>query len=321
MRRNLPALAALFLAGCGYVAEPLPPLANIPGRVTDLSAVQRSSRLVIQLTVPQLTTEGMPLKPPFTVDVRVGPGPEPFQETGWAAAARKLPEGPISNGKASYEIAAAEWAGKEVVMGARVTGSNGKQSPWALQAVPIVPTPASPGGLRAENIEQGVRLTWSGTGTGFRVFRRSGGDFAEIANVAQPPWIDGTTKYGEMYGYKVQTLVKVGEKQDAESDLTGEVTITPVDQFPPAVPRGLRAAEAPGSVELSWDANSEPDLAGYRVYRSAEGAARQRIAEVEVPAYSDHGAEPGKGYRYEVSSFDRSGNESAPSMPVEARPQ
>ena len=217
---------------------------------------------------------------------------------------------------------ATAWAGKDVVVGARVTGSNGKQSSWALESVPIVAAPETPGNVRAENTEQGVRVTWSGAGTGFRVYRRIGsGEFDAAATVPRPPWIDGTTKYGEKYGYKVQGLVKAGEKQDAESDLSSEVTITPEDRFPPAIPAGIRAAEAPGSVELSWDANSEPDLAGYRVYRSAEGVPRQRIAEVAVPAYSDHNIEPGKAYRYEVSSFDGSGNESAPSMPVEARTQ
>jgi len=57
MRRFLTALAAV-LSGCGYVAGPLPPLANIPARVTDLAAVQRGGKLIVQFTVPQLTTEG-----------------------------------------------------------------------------------------------------------------------------------------------------------------------------------------------------------------------------------------------------------------------
>ena len=42
MRRWLvAAAAAALLAGCGYIGDPLPPLLNIPARVTDLTAVQR----------------------------------------------------------------------------------------------------------------------------------------------------------------------------------------------------------------------------------------------------------------------------------------
>jgi hypothetical protein len=40
-----------------------------------------------------------------------------------------------------------------------------------------------------------------------------------------------------------------------------------VDTSPPAAPTGLVAAAGEGSVSLDWTDNSEPDLAGYRVYR------------------------------------------------------
>ena len=50
--------------------------------------------------------------------------------------------------------------------------------------------------------------------------------------------------------------------------------VTPRDVFPPAAPVGLEAAIVPATpqgaayVELSWAISPEPDLAGYRVYRS-----------------------------------------------------
>src|ERR1700682_1942197 len=108
MRKFLPALAALAAVGCGYMGEPLPPLANIPGRVTDLTATQRGSRLIVQFTVPQLTTEGIAIKEPLQLDLRVGFGGEPFQEENWAAGARKVPAGPVENGRARYEIPTTE---------------------------------------------------------------------------------------------------------------------------------------------------------------------------------------------------------------------
>src|SRR6185503_7293648 len=36
---------------------------------------------------------------------------------------------------------------------------------------------------------------------------------------------------------------------------------------PPAAPTGLAAVAGDGSVALSWNPNTEPDLTGYRLYR------------------------------------------------------
>ncbi len=100
------------------------------------------------------------------------------------------------------------------------------------------------------------------------------------------------------------------------------VEIVPVDKFPPAVPTGLTAAASPDSVELAWERNTDPDFAGYRVYRSLDGAAFEKIADsLEAPNYSDRGVAGGKRYRYAVSAVDLLGNESARSQPVEVATQ
>jgi len=70
MRILLPALAVLGMVGCGFVAEPLPPLANVPSSVQDLAVVQRGNRLVAQFTVPKLTTEALTIKSRLTLDLR-----------------------------------------------------------------------------------------------------------------------------------------------------------------------------------------------------------------------------------------------------------
>ena len=56
--RRVPLILALLVTGCGYVGDPLPPALNIPVPVADLNAVQRGDQIIIQFTVPQMTTEG-----------------------------------------------------------------------------------------------------------------------------------------------------------------------------------------------------------------------------------------------------------------------
>jgi hypothetical protein len=155
------------------------------------------------------------------------------------------------------------------------------------------------------------------------VYKREAPDqpYAVAATVDSPGWLDTAAEFGKPYTYMVQNIVPLGENREAESEPTTSNTITPVDTFAPAIPSGLRAEAAPGSIELTWDRNREPDLAGYRVFRAAPGGAFEKVAEPGVPAWSDRKAEPGKRYRYQVSAFDQSGNESVPSAPVEASVQ
>ncbi len=320
--RIAPALAAaaLFAAGCGYIGGPLPPLANVPAPVRDLAAVQRGARILVSFTVPSHTTEGLAIRRALELDLRIGAAAEPFHAEEWAAQATQVPPAPVVQGIARYEIPAAQWTGKEAAIGVRVIGANGKQAGWSNYAlVPVVPPPDKPVDLKAENTAAGIHLAWHARGDRFRVLRRTGSEsFTPVATVPRTEWTDGAAQFGAHYSYQVQTIVNLGNTKEAESDASDPVTFTPLDEFPPAPPTGLRATAAPNSIELAWDQNSEPDLAGYRIYRSAADGPFEKIAIVnEIPSYSDQHVEHGKTYRYALTAVDKSGNESARSVAAE----
>jgi fibronectin type 3 domain-containing protein len=101
--------------------------------------------------------------------------------------------------------------------------------------------------------------------------------------------------------------------------------VVPKDTFPPAAPLGIVAAVQPGAtpgsaaVELSWSINVEPDLTGYRVYRSEQEGARGTLLTPDLlpsPAYRDNSVQTGQRYWYTVTAVDRAGNESTPSPAV-----
>lgn len=317
MLRSLAAVvaAALWTSGCAYVGSPLPPLANIPSKVTGLAAVQRASHIIVHCNVPTLTTEGFPIRPGLRLDLRIGlagTSPDHHQE---------VPEGPIEEGLATYDIPSATWTGKEVTISVRAVAPNGKASAWEeLTNLPVVPAPATPAGLKADSAPEGVRLTWNGPAGDFRVFRQAGGDgsFTPVAEAQQPEWIDRNTELGKRYTYLVQRIVKLADHREAESEPSTTVEVTAEDRFAPAAPAGLRANAAPASVELSWDRNTEADLAGYRVYRALAGSDFEKLADVsQIPSYSDQRVEHGKTYRYAISAVDQAGNESTRSAVVE----
>jgi hypothetical protein len=328
MHRTLPELvaAALLLAGCGYIGNPMPPLANIPAPVTELAAVQRAGRIIVHFKLPTTTMEKVDLKSPPRLDLRIGATDGgPFRAAEWAAQAQAVPPGDVQGGMATYEIASAPWTGKDVIIGARVIGANKKESNWtALEALPVVPPPQKPGKPVIENTAEGLRLTWDGPPGDFRIYRRAADEkgFSPVADVPQSGWTDHTSEFGKPYTYMVQRIVKLGVRREAESDPSEEAGLTAEDQFAPAAPAGLRASPAAGSVELSWDRNVEADLAGYRVYRAVADGAFEKIADAsQVPSYSDRAVESGKHYRYAVSAFDKSGNESGRSAVAEATVQ
>jgi fibronectin type 3 domain-containing protein len=114
-------------------------------------------------------------------------------------------------------------------------------------------------------------------------------------------------------------LRKAGDGKETESEVSDTVTLTPKDVFPPAVPTGLHAIIGTRTVELSWDRDVEPDLAGYHLYRAeGDGQLTQVPAKLVAPSYSDHEVHAGGHYRYAVSAYDLTGNESARSAIIEA---
>lgn len=74
-----------------------------------------------------------------------------------------------------------------------------------------------------------------------------------------------------------------------------------------------------GVAKLSWKANSEPDLAGYKIYYGIESrkgncpkdGAYENVVDVKnVISYTLNNLEVGKKYYFSVTSYDKSGNES-----------
>ena len=137
--------------------------------------------------------------------------------------------------------------------------------------------------------------------------------------------LDTTARRGETYVYtaqRIRSVVLAGHTLELRSAPSPAITVTVQDVFPPKPPTGLAAianssATAP-SIDLSWQPDSDEDLAGYRVYRSEADAAPVRLTTdpLPTPTYRDTTALPGHRYRYTVTALDQAGNESPPGAPA-----
>ncbi len=214
----------------------------------------------------------------------------------------------------------------------------------------IFPPPAAPGDVRTAVTESAIVVTWSETSPppgaafgGYRVYRaqmesrqEGAAQDASQAKMKSPPEMAGSStspefrdthfEFGETYLYTVRSVAAYGTDLVESADSVPAM-VTPRDVFPPAAPLGLEAAIVPVTpqgaayVELSWAISPEPDLAGYRVYRSDQESAigdRLNTELLPSPTFRDISVVPGRRYFYRVSAVDRAGNESPMSSVVPA---
>ncbi len=104
-------------------------------------------------------------------------------------------------------------------------------------------------------------------------------------------------------------------------DAHGQIGMDLVDTVPPATPANVQAVAGQSRIWLSWRTNSEPDLAGYRVYYRAgtagppwDGAAAIEGSDSPVSVAATNcllrGLAMGTSYFVSIAAVDTTGNES-----------
>lgn len=163
-----------------------------------------------------------------------------------------------------------------------------------------------------------VALSWSGgfLANTYNVYRstNSGSYGAALATgISGTSYVDGTTESGKTYYYVVSSI----DASLNESGFSPEVAIQ-TDTQPPAAPSNLVIATNMAMFELTWDANAEPDLASYSVYRSTtSGSFGAPLASgLTTNAFSTGAPTVGESYYYVVTATDTIGNESVGSGEV-----
>jgi len=271
--------------------------------------------------VEQLTEEKLTPAPAARgsgLAARSGASPAPGSDPGAGRSPGSEPTArPPTSGAAGADPAA---PGPESTHPARVyairpvTRGGRSGEPHRL-AVPLVPLPPPPTDIAARSTEQSVIIEWKPptreeekSTVAFNVY----GDRKDAAPLNPAPIsaskfeVQGV-KFGEERCFVVRTVEAV-QNVAIESDPPEPACVTPKDIFPPAAPKGLQAVAAPDAIRLSWDANTEADLAGYLVLRGeAPGATLQPITPQPIPdpAYIDKAVTPGVVYVYAVIALDK----------------
>ncbi len=84
-----------------------------------------------------------------------------------------------------------------------------------------------------------------------------------------------------------------------------------VDTTPPAAPRGIVTISLDNAVEIQWLANTEPDVAGYKIWYSDRFDGRYDVlGTTDQTHFVDYGATNGRTVYYALSAYDFERNES-----------
>jgi hypothetical protein len=192
----------------------------------------------------------------------------------------------------------------------RVLDRRGRPSAWvAAPDLVLLAAADPPVGLTAEPTAAGVRLVWSGAAeSGYNLYR-STADGSQVAlndlPVRAQEYLDEDVRIGQLYTYRVRALLAEGRPRRESADSAAAI-VTAVDRFPPQPPQGLVAVQEGIGVRLFWDPSPERDVAGYRVFRSVDGADFERIGPDPLvrPLYLDTKVSPGQRVRYRVTAVD-----------------
>ncbi|WP_405681535.1 PA14 domain-containing protein [Streptomyces sp. NBC_01238] len=96
-------------------------------------------------------------------------------------------------------------------------------------------------------------------------------------------------------------------------------TSATVDKVKPLSPVGVKAVldNATANAKVTWSANEEMDLAGYRVYRRPKGSSTFTLVKTTTAtSYAGVPPEGGKTYYFEVRAYDKAGNVSTGSTDI-----
>ena len=232
------------------------------------------------------------------------------------------------NGTGSIELApGADATGEQDIT---VTASDGTDSSSESFKVTVTEKPNGAPQLTkpenqsaAEGDEVSLQIEASDPDEGDTLTYKATGLPAGLSIAPGTGLVSGTIETGAAQNSPYTVEVTVSDGADpANESFQFEVT-EPADTEAPAIPTGLTATPSRSGIALDWADNSEPDLAGYNVYRSdsADGTFNKLNNEpLAASEYNDTDALEGQFSYYRVTAVDETGNESEPITDSAERP-
>jgi len=343
-------LAAVCLFwNCAAEGPPRPPRIQRPAKVTDLAVAQVGRTLRLSFNAPLRAMDGRRLTKPIGVEIfrQVTPpgespsnvfvGVKPWVSISPRNLARYQHEQEIVYedrlSSQQFDRSVGEIFSFMVVTLTR--GFRGRprlSDPSNIARIKLLDVSPPIQGLQVTQAPRSLNLQWatptqSLTGgslpplVGYRIYRRQEAHSASttklVAETQKPSFSDTNFQYDQTYSYTVRAVFEK-DGYTAETADSVPASITPRDIFPPNPPQGLTAVFTGRAVQLIWKPALAPDIAGYNVYRQAQGQSPERMNPglLRTPVFSDSTVVQGRQYTYWVTAVNLVHHESLPSRKV-----
>ncbi len=332
---------------CGKRRPPLPPVERIPQRTEGLTGSQRGNQVVLSWPGPRRNAAEGSVQSIRRVDVyRVAEKPNaPLPMTEDEFAARAILIGSVSYDEIkkavenltytdTLELAGVPARLRYAVRYVNAAGQSAAFSNFFLME-PAAKVADPPVIIKTgnESSEAANTISWEPPKAntdgstpvnllGYNIYR-SGGAQKQSGPVLLNPepvtathYQDRTFKFGNKYVYTVRSVSLGTEGKPIESLDSNPLPLAPVDTYPPAAPERLSIGPATGRLSIFWVANSEPDLAGYYLYRSTDpNLPRDKWINLTPTlttktTFTDENVVAGKTYYYYAIAVDNAGNKS-----------
>ena len=357
MKNSFSILSATILLfsclSCGKKGDLLPPLVRFPQTAEDVQISQKADHLILTWRNPIAYEDGSTLSAIERIEIWVLEM-KTAQETEMAAiqveefkqkaklhaiiTKEQIHENAAREGSAegqmiySFKLSGKDFISKKYTFGLRVKDRKRFSSFSVLVSLKPMVLPLPPTGVTASVYPDRIELKWNPplknrdqssppSLKGYNIYRSEEEGETRRLNaslIKEEKYDDRNFVFGQTYRYVIRASA-TDTLPYSESENSEETEILTKDTFAPEPPEGLISVAGQEILAISWDANVEGDLDGYRVWRRDEEATEFRLLTpdlIKENAFNDKDVEKGKMYVYAVTALDRAGNESLKSKAI-----
>ena len=352
----LTTVLVLPFLSCGKKGDILPPLVRYPQTVENFQVVQKSDQIILTWRNPIAYEDGSTLSVIEMIEIWIleeiaDEGTETAEMPGeeYERMAKlhatipgdQIQEYAVQEGSSqgqmvySYPLSGKDFLSKKYTFGLRIKEKKRFSSFSVLVSLKPMVLPLPPTDVAATVFPDRIEVKWNPplknrdqstppNLEGYNIYRSEEEGEPRRLNVdliKEEIYNDKNFSFGQVYKYFVRASA-TSTSPFLESEDTEEIKILTEDTFSPDPPKGLISVAGQDVLSITWDANTEGDLDGYRVWRREEGTAEVHLLTpdlIKENAYNDKSAKKGTMYVYFVTALDKSGNESPRSATISDR--